>query len=262
MSFRAESHSVEVQLQQLRRIFENWPTKPATGADVAFAYITLCTALEFTVGFHVRLEFGKLRLFVEVLSQGKHLVVLHRTGEDGWSHPYACDEPIGRETLVRLIQEEQARCDRLTFGDLSRAVQVLRGTTMPEVCSAVDQYLWGDLQGLNSLRNVYSHGRPVRVDEDEESRHNLEAPGFSLREALKSLRRMKIIRGDGDFFDRAGELFDVLRSSMAITFYWRRAGEFIRSYTTNVPYDKAFHPFVSGIVDATKPLQIQGVDCL
>ena len=53
------------QLQHLRRVFENWPTKPATGADVAFAYITLCTAIEFTVGLHIRTELDKLYTLID-----------------------------------------------------------------------------------------------------------------------------------------------------------------------------------------------------
>ena len=90
------------------------------------------------------------------------------------------------------------------------------------LCKEVDDCLWGDFQGLSALRNTYAHGRPCRIDEDEESRHNINAPGFSMREVIKSLRRTRIITDEGDFFDRAGWFYDVLGSTICITFYWRR----------------------------------------
>ena len=174
MNARAESQAVGRQLTQLRRIFENWAKKPATGADVAFAYITLCTAVEYTVGVHLRSEFEKLCQFVEFSLPGRYLTMLGRLDEHGNLHPYG--EAVVRGTFIRLIQQEQLRCERLTFGELSRELDLLRGTTMPELCRATDECLWGDLQGLNALRNVYAHGQPLRIDEGEESGHNLEAP--------------------------------------------------------------------------------------
>ena len=115
---------------------------------------------------------------------------------------------------------------------------------------------------ISRTADNYAHGRPLRIDEDEDSRHNLDAPAFSMREVIKSLRRMNVISDQGDFFDRAGELYDVLGSTMCITFYWRRAGEFISSYVSGVAYDAAYHPRVADVVEAAKPLNIPGCDCL
>ncbi len=260
MSRSAESSSVPRQLQHLRCVFENWPTKPATGADVAFAYITLCTAIEFTVGLHIRTELDKLYTLIDFTNIKEYFKCLNRMDENGQGQPY--DESVGKGIFLRLIQEEQRRAERLTFGDLNRALLILRDTTMPKLCKEVDDCLWGDLQGLSALRNTYAHGRPLRMDEDEECRHNLDAPGFSIKEVIRSLRRMKIITDEGDFFDRAGRLYDVLGSPMCITFYWKRVGEFISSYIAGLPYDAVFHPRVADVLETTKPLKVNGVDCL
>lgn len=260
MSKRAESCSLPRQLQYLRRVFEAWPTTPPTGADIAFAYITLCAAIEFTVGFHIRIELDKLYALIESTNIKEYFKCLNRIDENGQGQPY--DESIGKGIFLRIIQQEQLRAERLTFRDLTGALFLLRDTKMPEVCKEVDDCLWGDLQGLSALRNSYAHGRPLRIDEDDDSRHNIDARDFSLREVVKSLRRMKIITGESNFFDQAGRVYDVLGSTMCITFYWTRTGEFISHYVASLPYDAAYYPRMVEVLEAVKPLAINGVDCL
>lgn len=260
MSKSAESSSVSRQLQQLRRVFENWPTKQPTGADVAFAFVALSTAIEFTVGIHLRTELDKLHTLIDFTDINKYFGCLNRLDENGQGHPY--DESVGKGIFLRLIQEEKKRAERLTFGSLSQTLSTLRNTTMPQLCKEVDDFLWGDLQGLSALRNTYAHGRPILIEEDEDSRHNFDASAFTIRQAMNSMKRMKIISDEGDFLDRAGVFFDVLGSTMCITFYWRRVGEFISSYVAGVPYDRAYHPRVAEVVEAMKPLVIEGVDCI
>jgi hypothetical protein len=260
MNYGAESHSLPFQLKKLREVFEAWPTKSPNGADIAFAYITLCASIEYTIGVHLRVELRKLTQLMGTPALFDACRILNRTKEDGWTEPY--DGSIGQGMLQRLLSEIQVRSERLTFGDISRELQWFRGTTLPKQCGVVDDYLWGDLLGLSALRNIYAHGRPMRIETEEESRFNLESPAFGMQEVVKSLKRIGVIKTEGDFFNQAGQLFDVLGSNLAITFYWRRTGEFVRTYVDGVAYDGAFHPTIEEAAEALKPLNIAGVDCL
>ena len=110
------------------------------------------------------------------------------------------------------------------------------------------------MNGLFALRNSFAHGRPLRLEEDEESIYGIDSSKFSLRETIKTMRRLNILNQDDDFFHQAGEFNDRVFSSLLIEFYWKRVGDLLRAYLPLCEKSIGLSKELVGAVEELEPL--------
>jgi len=249
----SEIHIVGGQLSSLRKILEASYEHYPTNADFATSYVTLCTAIEYVTGFHLRTELEALRAYTDNVAPDGLSELISRSDLHGNVHPY--DQSRAREALLRLLDKEILSATRLTYEGLCDLRKWICGDSLKKFCDSVDNSLCSDLKGLFALRHMIVHGRPLRLDTDENSHNNSDAANFSLKETVKTLSRIELLPNETDVGEQTRALHDAIFSCEAIEFYWNRVGDFAHRYVTTVPHDLSYHKVIENVLTPLKPLR-------
>lgn len=237
---RFEIHVVPQQLINMRKLWSAHLSgkRHVQSADFAGTYVTLCAAIEYIAGYHLRSELEALQMYVYNTAPEGPSPRISRTNLRGETIQY--DQSRGRKALIRLTEKEERSAIKLTFGDIQSLRTWLVGESLKEFCDRIDFSMYNDLLGLYALRNVFAHGRPLRLDADVESPHNIAHPQFSLLESVKTLERVvKAPRGI-TLEEQNDALSKIVFSPDSVRFYWNRVSLFATRYVSEVPKDISF----------------------
>jgi hypothetical protein len=253
MQILSEIHIVGGQLQQLRKtwdaIYEQYPPN----SHFASTYITLCTTIEYITAHHLRAELEALIAYTANVAPEGVSRWISRIDLHGKTHPY--DQSRGRAALLRLLDKELWGATKLTFGEIQNLRKWLCGESLSDFCKTIDGTLYSDFDGLFKLRHVFAHGRPLRLDAAETSPHHFDNTGFSLKEAVKTLKRIGLLSDSPDVREQIDMLHEAIFSYEAIQFYWERVGKFTQQYVESVPLDLSYHDMMEHVLKQLKPLK-------
>lgn len=252
MTVTSEIHIVGGQLSRLRKIWKAIYEQYPPNADFVSTYITLCTTIEYVTGHHLRTELEALKAYAANTAPTGDSPWISRFDEKGNHHPY--DQSRGREALLRLVDKELSGAMRLTYSDIQTLRTWLCGESLNDFCKTIDDTLYNDLIGLFALRNVFVHGRPLRLDTAEDSLHHFDAARFSLKESVKTLTRINLLSKTPDVIEQANALHEAIFSYEAIQFYWDRVGIFAHRYVDAVPRDLSYDDLMAHVLKSLKPL--------
>ena len=248
----SEIHIVGGQLSQLRKIWDAVYEQYPSSADFATTYITLCTTIEYVTAHHLRAELEALLTYAQNTAPEGSSCWISRFDLQGNNHPY--NQSRGRNALLRLLDKELSGASKLTYREIQNLRIWLCGESVNDFCKTIDDTLFNDFNGLFALRNVFAHGRPLRLDAEESSPDHLDAARYSLKESVKTLTRIGLLSKVPDVMEQAQALHESIFSYEAIQFYWKRVGQYAHRYVESVPRDIYYHDLMASVLKSLKPL--------
>lgn len=138
---------------------------------------------------------------------------------------------------ARVEKHMREKIEKATYSELKDLHKIVTTKSISEV---VGHNLARDMEGLSSLRNAFTHSRPIPIEIDTDSFNSIEDfQKHPFEEAVKSLKRDGVV-GDSDL--RGGKPEDVIRillGKRTLTFYWNRLKEFLDVYMFSLPERKS-----------------------